>query len=136
MAEMKTKLTGQSVEDFLNQLPDEKKRKDSFLLLETMQQAAQAEARMWGDAIIGFGDYHYKYESGRENDWFQVGFSPRKQNLALYLMGGYHQDEDLLAKLGKIKPSKGCMYINNIEDIDLAVLKTLIERSIQRLTTP
>ena len=133
MAELKTKVTGQSVAAFLDQIADEKRRQDCLVLLETMQQTTQAEARMWGDAIVGFGEYHYTYASGREGDWFVVGFSPRKQNLTLYLMGGYHQDEDLLPKLGKFKTGKGCMYINKIEDIDLAVLKQLIERAAQRL---
>lgn len=136
MAELKTKLTGQSVESFLNSIPDEKKRQDSFAILDVMKQATQAEPKMWGESIVGFVDTLYKYENGREMDWFLVGFSPRKQNLTLYLMGGFTRFEDMLQKLGKHKLGKGCLYINKFEDIDSSVLKQLIVRSVEQMNTP
>jgi hypothetical protein len=132
MAELKTKRTGQSVESFLNAIEDENKRQDSWTILETMKQATQAEARMWGDSIVGFGDYRYKYESGRENDWFLVGFSPRKQNLTLYFVGGCSQFGDLLPRLGKYKAGNACLYINKAADIDLSILQQLIRTAIER----
>jgi hypothetical protein len=126
----KTQKTDLSVTDFLNSLPDETKRQDSFTVLELMKQVSGSEPKMWGPSIIGFGDTHYKYESGREGDWFQVGFSPRKQNLTLYIMGGLPSYADLLGKLGKYKTGKGCLYINKLTDVDVEVLKEMISRSI------
>jgi hypothetical protein len=131
MAELKTKKTGQSVEEFLNQLPDEKKRKDCFTLVEMMEQSTGAEAKMWGSSIVGFGDYRYKYESGRSNDWFIVGFSPRKQNLTLYLNGGLDRWQDILSRMGRYKKGNACLYINKIEDVNLPVLRELIDLSVQ-----
>ena len=93
MAELKTKLTDQNVEEFLKGLSNEKKRQDCFTLLEIMKQVTQAEPKMWGSSIVGFGNYHYKYASGREGDWFLTGFSPRKQNLTLYIMAGFERYE-------------------------------------------
>jgi len=127
MAELKTKQTNQSVEKFLNGISDKKRRDDCFTILELMKQATKAEPKMWGSSIIGFGNYHYKYESGREGDWFLTGFSPRKQNLTLYLMSGLGNFSELLKKLGKHKTGKGCLYINKLEDIDLPTLKKLIK---------
>jgi hypothetical protein len=129
MAELKTKPTDQSAEAFLNGLTDENKRRDAFTILELMRKISQAEPKMWGTSIIGFGDYHYKYASGREGDWFQIGFSPRKQDLTLYLMQGFKQYGDLLAKLGKFKTSKGCLYIRKLSDVDLPTLEALIQKS-------
>jgi hypothetical protein len=131
MAENKTQKTGQSVEEFLNHLPDERKRRDSFAILEMMIQATRAEPKMWGTSIIGLGDSHYKYESGREGDWFLIGFSPRKQNLTLYLMDGFERYGELLEKLGKYSTGKSCLYIKKLEDIDLAILKEMIEQSVE-----
>jgi hypothetical protein len=88
---------------------------------------------MWGDSIVGFGEYHYKYASGREGDWFLTGFSPRKQNLTLYIMSGFSEYEAFLNKLGKFKTGKSCLYVNKIEDIDLSTLKELIQRSVQHV---
>ena len=130
MAELKTKPTDQSAEAFLNGLTDENKRRDAFTILELMRKISQAEPKMWGASIIGFGDYHYKYASGREGDWFQIGFSPRKQDLTLYLIQGFKQYGDLLAKLGKFKTSKGCLYIRRLSDIDLPTLEVLIKKSL------
>ena len=129
MAELKTKPTDQSAEDFLNGLTDENKRRDAFTILELMRKISQAEPKMWGTSIIGFGDYHYKYASGREGDWFQIGFSPRKQDLTLYLMQSFRQYGDLLVKLGKFKTGKGCLYIRRLSDVDLPALEELIRKS-------
>ena len=101
MAELKTKLNDASVTDFLKRIPDEQKRKDCFEVLKMMKQAAKAEPKMWGTSIIGFGSYHYKSASGREGDWMLIGFSPRKQNITLYIMPGFERNKDLLKKLGK-----------------------------------
>jgi hypothetical protein len=131
MAEIKTRKTEDSVEDFLNAIPDEKKRRDSFAVLEMLKAATGAEPKMWGTSIIGLGDYPYKYASGREGEWFVVGFSPRKQNLTLYLTCGYDQYPELMSRLGKHKTGKGCLYINKLEDVDQAVLRELIDRQVQ-----
>lgn len=131
MAENKTQKTTASVSDFLNTLPDEKKRQDSFALLELITQVSGSEGAMWGPAIIGFGDMHYKSESGREGEWFKVGFSPRKQNLTLYISGGMTNYADLLAQLGKHKTTGGCLYINKLSDVNLDILKEIIAQSIK-----
>ena len=130
MAELKTKLTDASVIDFLNMIEDEEKRADSFEILKLMQQVTKQEPKMWGPNIIGFGNLHLKYESGRELDWFITGFSPRKQNLTLYVMGSYNPHADLLKKLGKHKTGTGCLYIKKLKDVDVSVLKELIKQSV------
>jgi hypothetical protein len=130
MAELKTKKNEASVTKFLDGIKDEKKREDSYTILKLMKQITKTEPKMWGTSIIGFGSYHYKYASGREGDWFVTGFSPRKQSLTLYLMSGFSKYPDLLKKLGKFKTSKGCLYINKIEDIDIPTLKELIKQSV------
>ena len=129
MAENKTQKTENSVADFLNSLPDEGKRRDSFAILELLKQTSGQEPKLWGASIVGFGDTHYKYESGREGDWFLVGFSPRKQNLTLYLTGGLPR-QGLLDQLGKHKTGKGCLYINNLSDVNLEVLREMIAQSL------
>ena len=131
MAELKTKLTDASVTDFLNKIKDEEKRTDSFEIIKLMQQVTKQEPKMWGTSIIGFGNVHLKYESGRELDWFITGFSPRKQNLTLYVMGSFNPHVDLLKKLGKYKTGKGCLYINKLKDVDVKVLKELIKKSVE-----
>ena len=123
-----------NVIDFLNNIENEDQRKDSLAILKLMKQAAKAEPKMWGTSIVGFGDYHYKYASGREGDWFLVGFSPRKQNITLYLMGGFDGHEDLLKKLGKHSLGKGCLYIKRLEDVDTKVLKELVRSSVQGMS--
>ena len=130
MAELKTRVTRASVEKFLEGIKDEKKRQDCYQLLKIMKKANQAEPKMWGTSIIGFGDYHYVYKSGREGDWFITGFSPRVQNLTLYMMGGF--DSDALKRLGKYKTGKGCLYINKLEDVDIRVLNELITKSVKK----
>lgn len=128
-AELKTKLNDASVEGFLNSVKDEQTRADCFEILKIMKQVTKEEPKMWGSSIIGFGSYHYKGTSGREGDWMLTGFSPRKQNLTLYLMGGFDTHVDLLKKLGKHKTSVGCLYIKKLEDVDVKVLKELIKKS-------
>jgi hypothetical protein len=98
-----------------------------------MQQATQAPPKMWGTSIVGFGEYHYTYASGREGDWFLAGFSPRKNNLTLYIMSGFDDYAALLSKLGKYKTGKACLYINKLQDVDLAILRSLIERSVAHM---
>ncbi|MBI9063046.1 MAG: DUF1801 domain-containing protein [Marinilabiliaceae bacterium] len=127
MAVNKTQPTKASVNDFIKALEHEQKRKDSLVLLDMMQQISAAKSVMWGDSIIGFVDYSYKYTSGREGDWFKVGFSPRKQSLTLYLMCGFKPVQSLLDQLGKYKLGKGCLYINKLADVDLVVLKHILE---------
>lgn len=127
MAELKTKKTELSVQAFLKKIPEEGKRKDAMIILDLMEKATKAKAIMWGTAIIGFGDKHLKYESGRELDWFIIGFSPRKQNFALYISGAVEQ-KDLLKKLGKYKTGKGCLYVNKLAEVDLNVLKEIISK--------
>jgi hypothetical protein len=133
MAELKTKPTDQSVEAFLNSVAYEKKRRDCFTILELMQQVTGTEPEMWGSTIVGFGRYHYKYASGREGDWFLTGFSPRKQNLTLYIMAGFTEYEALLSKLGKHSTGKSCLYIKKIEDIDLEALRELVRQSVEHV---
>jgi len=133
MAELKTKRNEGNVEAFLKSVPDEKKRQDSFAVLELMKQVTGKEPEMWGDSIVGFGSYHYKYASGREGDWFITGFSPRKQNLTLYIMSGFDEYDQLLNKLGKYSTGKSCLYIKKIEDVDVNVLKELVKRSAEHI---
>jgi hypothetical protein len=133
MAELKTKRNKGDVEAFLNSVPDEKKRRDSFTILELMKQVTGQEPEMWGDSIVGFGSYHYKYESGREGDWFVTGFSPRKQNLTLYIMSGFDEYDNLMSRLGKYKTGKSCLYIKKIDDVDQDVLQELAKKSVEHM---
>ncbi len=133
MAELKTKPTDQNVETFLNSIADDKKRQDCLAILALMEQVMGAPPQMWGDSIVGFGSYHYKYASGREGDWFLTGFSPRKQNITLYIMAGFDQYDALLKKLGKFKTGKACLYIKKLEDIDLPTLRDLVRQSAEHV---
>jgi hypothetical protein len=130
MAELKTKLNTASVTDFLNGIQDETKRADSFEIVKMMQQVTKQEPKMWGSSIVGFGNVHLKYASGRELDWFTIGFSPRKQDLTLYGLGTW-LESDTLKKLGKCKTGKGCLYIKKLEDVDVKVLKELLKQSVK-----
>ena len=132
MAEMKTKVNDASVEGFLSTVEDEQKRKDSREIIKMMKQVTREEPKMWGPAIIGFGSYHYKYESGREGDMPQIAFSPRKQNLTLYIGVGEDSDNPLLQKLGKYTTGKVCLYIKKLADVDRSVLQELIADSFAR----
>lgn len=129
--ELKTKLNNASVEDFLNTVDDEQIRADCFEITKIMKQVTKAEPKMWGTSIIGFGTYHYKGKSGREGDWMLVGFSPRKQNLTLYIMAGFDRYDDLLKKLGKFTTGKSCLYIKKLADVDKKVLKELVAESVK-----
>ena len=132
-AELKTKVNKGSVTKFLNSVTDEQKRKDCFEIMKMMKQVTKAEPRMWGASIVGFGSYHYKGASGREGDWMLTGFSPRKENLTLYLMGGFDSQGALLKKLGKHKTSVACLYIKKLDDVDKKVLKELVQASVKRM---
>ena len=125
-AKLKTEKTKSSVKDFLNTVKEDQKRGDSFAVLEMMQKATSEEPKLWGSAIIGFGDVTLKYESGRELDWFKIGFSPRKQSFSLYGLLNSDVKKGMLKELGKHSTSKACLYINNLKDIDIEVLKRII----------
>jgi hypothetical protein len=131
MATQKTRETAASVEEFLNGIENRTRREDGLAMLDLMREVTGEEARMWGGSIVGFGSYHYVYESGREGDAMLTGFSPRRQNLAIYVMPGFSAYDSLLDKLGKHKTGKSCLYINKLADVDLKVLKTLVRRSVQ-----
>lgn len=133
MAELKTKPNEQSVEDFLNAVEIETKRLDSFAILELMKQETGDEPIKWGESIVGFGTYKYKYASGREGEWPITGFSPRKQNLTLYIMSGFEEYDDLLKKLGKHTTGKSCLYIKKLEDVDQDVLRELVSKSVEHM---
>jgi hypothetical protein len=130
MAALKTLVTDASVMDFVNALADEAKKKDSLVLLELFEKVTDMKPKMWGTSIIGYGVYHYKSERSRqEGDWPLVGFSPRKQNLSLYVLCGFEGENELLDTLGKHKRSVGCLYVNKLADIDLSVLEKIIKKS-------
>lgn len=132
MAELKTKKNETSVTEFLNQVPQATKREDAFEILNMMERITGEKPKMWGASIVGFGDYHYKYASGREGDWFICGFSPRKASFSLYLMNcDLSQASHLLENLGKHKAGKGCLYINKLADVNKEVLKKLIRETIK-----
>ena len=135
MAENKTQPTTKSVPKFLERIEDPKRKADCIAVAALMERLSGSKPKLWGDSIVGYGDYHYKYASGREGDWFQVGFSPRKQNLTIYVMGYLENYVDILKGLGKYKHGKGYLYINKLEDIDMEVLENLISASIQQLKT-
>ncbi|MCP9761588.1 DUF1801 domain-containing protein [Lacihabitans soyangensis] len=130
--EMKTTENEVSVSDFINAVDDESKRKDSLELVKIMEEITQAPAKMWGPAIIGFGKYHYKYDSGREADMLRVGFSPRKDALALYIGANSEENLDIISNLGKYKTGKSCLYVKKLSDINLDVLKEITKRGFKR----
>lgn len=133
MAELKTKPNDKNVNAFINTVTDIKKREDSFAILELMKTITKEQPKMWGDSIIGFGSYRYKYASGREGEWCLTAFSPRKQNLTIYIMTGFDKYEELMKKLGKYKTGKSCLYIKKLEDINMAVLQELIAKSVEAM---
>ncbi len=132
MTENKTQKTGASVEDFIESVENKRRREDGFTLLQVMKEITGEEPEMWGPSIIGFGDYHYKYESGREGDIFLAGFSPRKQSLSLYIMDGFKEYDSLLGALGKHRKGASCLYINKLADVDMNILRKLIEKSVEQ----
>jgi hypothetical protein len=133
MAELKTKPTQVDVLDFLGKLSDDQRRNDCLVVLELMKAATGADPLMWGASIVGFGRYQYRYESGRTGEWPVIGFSPRKNDLTLYIMPGFDRYESLLARLGKHKTGKSCLYLKRLSDVDLVVLKELIEESVKAM---
>lgn len=134
MAELKTKATTQAVEDFLAQVTDETKQSDCRTIYKLMEEVTGQKAKMWGPAIIGVGDYVYQYDNGRTNDWFMMGFSPRKQNISLYIMGCKAEAKSaILAQLGKYKMAKSCIYINKLSEVNMDALKMLCEESYNNL---
>jgi hypothetical protein len=133
MAENKTKPTKESVITFLNKIKDQQLRDDCFQIMEMMEKVSKSDPVMWGSAIIGFGTYHYVYESGREGDIMVIGFSPRKQNISLYLMGGLKNIEAELSNLGKYKTGKGCLYIKSLKDVNTAVLKKIFTKAYKQV---
>ncbi|HYJ88215.1 MAG TPA: DUF1801 domain-containing protein [Pyrinomonadaceae bacterium] len=133
MAELKTKPTDESVTAFLNKVSDEVRRDDCFAVLEIMKDVTGEEPKMWGPSIVGFGRYHYKYESGREGEWMITGFSPRKGDLTLYIMPGFEAFPDLMKRLGKFKTGKSCLYIKKLEDVDRGVLRQLVKQSVRKM---
>ncbi|PWB76638.1 MAG: hypothetical protein C3F07_03380 [Anaerolineales bacterium] len=133
MAELKTKVNKASVEKFLKGVKDKQKQEDCFRILEIMKRATKSEPQMWGTSIVGFGGYRYKYASGREGEWFLTGFSPRKQNITLYIMSGFEDYDKLLEDLGKYSTGKSCLYIRKLEDVDPKVLKELVTKSARKM---
>ena len=132
LAEIKTKQTAESVDSFIENIPNEQKRKDSQVILKMMEKAMKEKPKMWGSSMIGFGNVRYKSPAtGREVDWFKIGFSPRKANISLHLID-LKQHEDALTKLGKHKTGVGCLYINKLEDVDTKVLEKMIEAAAKK----
>lgn len=131
--ELKTKVNNKDVIAFLGKIEDEKKRSDSFELLDLFTNITSTEPKMWGENIIGFDSYHYKYESGQEGEWFKIGFSPRKTKFSLYVMSGFENLKEHLDKLGKHKIGKSCLYVNKLTDIDMEVLEKLVLKSFNHL---
>ena len=133
MAELKTKPTDASVADYLNAIENDQVRQDCWVIVDIMKTATKAEPIMWGTSIVGFGSYHYVYASGREADWMLTAFSPRKQNITIYIMAGFKQYEELLANLGKYSLGKGCLYIKRLSDIHVPTLQKLIQESVDHM---
>jgi Domain of unknown function (DU1801) len=133
VADLKTKATRASVSKFLAAIDDPVKRRDAQVLSKMMEAATGEKPVLWGDAMVGFGTYHYKYASGREGEWPVVGFSPRKQNLTVYLMYGFDEHTDLMSKLGKHSTGKSCLYIRRLGDVDQKVLQKLITASVKQI---
>ena len=133
MAELKTQPTKASVDKFINQIPDETKRDDCRQVARIMEEITGEKPTMWGPSIVGFGTYHYKYASGREGDWPIAAFSPRKQDLTLYIMPGFTEHADLMKQLGKHRTGKSCLYIKRLSDVHMPTLKKLIRDSVKRM---
>ncbi|MCA6073700.1 DUF1801 domain-containing protein [Fulvivirga sedimenti] len=130
---LKTTPNDGSVKEFIGSVVDPEKRADAEVLLKLMKQITGSKPVMWGDSIVGFGKYHYVYASGREGDWFLTGFSPRKQNLTIYIMDGFSKYERQLKKLGKSKNSVSCLYVKRLSDIDIDVLEVILRESVADL---
>ena len=135
MAELKTKETTESVAAFLDKIADEGRRADCLAVVDFMRAVTKEEPKMWGSSIVGFGRYHFKYESGREGDWMITGFSPRKGDLTLYIMGVFDKFPDLMKNLGKYKTGKGCLYIKKLADVDVKILRKLVKESVKLMAS-
>ena len=133
MAELKTRVTDASVSKFLDAITDDQLRQDCWTLVDLMEQATKAKARMWGTTIVGFGSYHYTYASGREGDWMLTAFAPRKQNLTLYVMPGFKGRDELMAQLGKHSCGKSCIYVKRLAEVHMPTLKKLVAESVKYL---
>ena len=134
MAELKTQPTNESVTDFIDGIADDAKRRDCRTIMKIMRKVTKARPKMWGSNIVGYGKYRYKYASGREGEWFTAGFSPRAQNLTLYIMSGFREYATLMKKLGKHKTGKSCLYIKKLDDIDRPTLRELVALSVKHVT--
>lgn len=133
MAENKTQPTGASVDEFIDAVDDDRRRRDARVVLDLMREVTGEKPVMWGDSIVGFGQYHYSYDSGREGDWFLAGFAPRKSNLVVYIMSGFPRHAELMEKLGKHRTGSSCLYINKLDDVDHDVLRELVRRSVEHM---
>lgn len=133
MSDIKTRPTDASVDAFIDAVDHPRRREDARTLLELMQRVTGEEPVMWGPSIVGYGSYHYRYASGQEADWPVVGFSPRKQNLSIYIMTGFEESDELLSRLGKHKTGKSCLYVNKLTDVALDVLESLVRASVAEM---
>ena len=133
MTELKTQRNHGDVMEYLDSVENQRRREDSHVLLDVMGEITGEPAEMWGGSIVGFGSYHYVYESRREGDWFLTGFAPRKQSMTLYIMPGFEHYDDLLARLGKHKIGRSCLYINKLADVDMDVLRELVAESVSHM---
>ncbi len=133
MSELKTKPTDRDVTEFLNEIPEEEKRRDCFALADLMQRVTGEKPEMWGEGMIGFGRYAYRYASGQTGEWSKTGFAPRKQNITIYIMAYLENFPEIMQRLGKFKTGKSCIYIKRLSDIDISVLEELIRQSLKSL---
>ena len=133
MSTLKTQQNDADVEGFLAAVENDRRREDSFTVLELMKRITGEKPKMWGTSIVGFGSYHYRYASGREGDWPRIGFSPRKQSLTIYVMPGFSTYDELLSRLGKHRTGKSCLYVNKLADVDMDVLAQLIRSSLDTM---
>jgi hypothetical protein len=133
MAELKTKQSEMSVENYINAISDKQRQADCWIIIDMMKKITGDEPKMWGDSIIGFGNMHLRYESGREVDWFKTGFSNRKDSITLYSMYGFTTQPELMQRLGKVKTGKGCLYIKKISDIDLNILEQMLVNYLKKI---
>ena len=133
MAELKTKKNKTSVSKFIKSIKNKQQQEDCLEVINMMKEITSQDPEMWGSSIVGFGSYHYRYASGREGDWPLTGFSPRAKSLTIYIMPGFDLYPELMSKLGKYKTGKSCLYLKQLKDIDKAVLKSLIKKSVQAM---
>lgn len=133
MSDLKTKPTGEDVEHLIDAIEDDTRRSDCRTVMNIMREATGEEPRIWGSGMVGFGSYHYKYESGREGDWFLTGFASRKSSLTLYVMAGFDRYDTLMKNLGSYKTGKSCLYVKRLEDVDEEVLRELVQASVEHM---